>query len=181
MDNVEDVKPSLRTIEQLATRRANRQVATAKWNLNIIMLTYAILATVILLRLDELAVQIVSPIAIAGLAMVWFTAWRRGKRLYKNLYAEELCQLEELFEEGRVELLTSSLLSQREVEILSYVARGYANKEIAFRLKISSNTVKNHVSFIIRKLNVNDRTHAVALAMHNGWMSSQFQVSARSN
>jgi len=181
MDNVEDFKPSLKKIGQLATRRANMQVATAKWNLNIMMFTYAILVTVILLRLDGLAVQIISPIVIVGLAIICFVAWRQWKRLYKDLYAEELCQLEELFEEYRVETLTSQVLSQREVEILSYIARGYANKQIATKLNISANTVKNHVSFIIRKLNVNDRTHAVALAIHNGWMSSQLQLSESYN
>ena len=181
MNRVEDVKSSRKKIEQLASRRANRQVATAKWNLNILVLAYAVLAITILLRLEGVAIEIVSSITVVGLAMIWFMAWRRGKKLYKDLYDEELYQLEELFKEDRVEVSTSSLLSQREMEILGYVARGYANKQIAAKLEISSNTVKNHVSFILRKLNVNDRTQAVLLAINQGWLPSQFGVPSRSN
>jgi len=62
-------------------------------------------------------------------------------------------------------------LSQREVEILKYVAEGNPNKGIAVALDISEQTVKNHITSIMRKLNANDRTHAVVLAMRNGWIN----------
>jgi DNA-binding NarL/FixJ family response regulator len=61
-------------------------------------------------------------------------------------------------------------LSNREVEVLDYIARGNSNKEIARALKISDQTVKNHITSILRKLAVNDRTAAVVLALRRGWI-----------
>jgi DNA-binding NarL/FixJ family response regulator len=64
-------------------------------------------------------------------------------------------------------------LTQREAQILTYIAQGNSNKQIAYILDISEQTIKNHVSSILRKLNANDRAHAVALAMRNGWLSAE--------
>lgn len=64
-------------------------------------------------------------------------------------------------------------LTNRETQILTYVAEGNSNKEIAYILKISEQTIKNHVSAILRKLNANDRAHAVALALRSGWISPE--------
>lgn len=63
-----------------------------------------------------------------------------------------------------------SPLSTREVEILDYIARGNSNKEIAKSLKISDQTVKNHITSILKKLSVNDRTAAVVHALRHGWI-----------
>ena len=51
------------------------------------------------------------------------------------------------------------------MEILQYVARGYSNKEIATDLNISRQTVKNHMTAILRKLTVDDRTQAALYAL----------------
>lgn len=64
-------------------------------------------------------------------------------------------------------------LTKRETEILTYVAEGNSNKEIARILTISEQTIKNHVSAILRKLNANDRAHAVALALRSGWITPE--------
>ena len=64
-------------------------------------------------------------------------------------------------------------LTKRETQILTYVAEGNTNKEIAHILSISEQTIKNHVSAILRKLNANDRAHAVALALRSGWISPE--------
>ena len=64
-------------------------------------------------------------------------------------------------------------LTPKELEILTYVASGYMNKQIAYKLSISEQTIKNHMSSILRKLDANDRTQAVVLAMHYGWISPQ--------
>ena len=64
-------------------------------------------------------------------------------------------------------------LTKRETQILTYIAEGNSNKEIARTLDISEQTIKNHVSAILRKLNVNDRAHAVALALRNGWIKPE--------
>jgi len=63
-----------------------------------------------------------------------------------------------------------SPLTPREVEILDCVARGNSNKEIAVFLGISDQTVKNHITSILRKLQVNDRTQAVIYALRHGWI-----------
>ena len=65
---------------------------------------------------------------------------------------------------------THSPLSNREVEILDYIAGGNSNKEIAKSLKISDQTVKNHITSILKKLSVNDRTAAVVHALRHGWI-----------
>lgn len=63
-----------------------------------------------------------------------------------------------------------SPLSPREIEILDCVAQGNSNKEIARLLGISDQTVKNHITSILRKLAVNDRTQAVIYALKQGWI-----------
>jgi DNA-binding NarL/FixJ family response regulator len=58
-------------------------------------------------------------------------------------------------------------LSYRERQILTYISEGNTNKEIAQLLGVSEQTVKTHVSAILRKLSAHDRAHAVALALQN--------------
>jgi DNA-binding NarL/FixJ family response regulator len=59
-------------------------------------------------------------------------------------------------------------LSERELEILAWIARGYSNKEIASQLFIAEGTVKNHVTHILGKLGVRDRTQAALKARELG-------------
>lgn len=62
----------------------------------------------------------------------------------------------------------SAHLTDRELEIVQWIARGKANKEIGEILTLSENTVKNHVKSILSKLNAKDRTHAVTEALKRG-------------
>ena len=62
-------------------------------------------------------------------------------------------------------------LSDREMEVLACVVRGMSNKEIANLLGISHQTVKNHVTAILRKFGVEDRTQAVVFALKRGWVT----------
>ena len=64
--------------------------------------------------------------------------------------------------------IRTDLLSGREVEVLQLMASGAANKEIASALSLSESTVKTHVSNILGKLEVNDRTEAVTWALQKG-------------
>jgi DNA-binding NarL/FixJ family response regulator len=64
-------------------------------------------------------------------------------------------------------------LSPREMEILQQIAQGKSNKEIAYELGISRQTVKNHMTSILRKLAVNDRTQAAIYALRHGWIRLQ--------
>jgi DNA-binding NarL/FixJ family response regulator len=66
------------------------------------------------------------------------------------------------------EHLTDEDLSEREIEVLRHVAAGEANKQIAAQLSISEETVKAHLRNVMAKLNANDRTHAVTIAMKRG-------------
>ena len=58
-------------------------------------------------------------------------------------------------------------LTKREMEILTQIAGGMFNKEIAMNLNISERTVKNHISNIFKKIDVSDRTQAAVFAIRN--------------
>ena len=64
--------------------------------------------------------------------------------------------------------LIASKLSERELGVLRLLARGLNNKEIAERLFLSEGTVRNHVSAILAKLDVSDRTQAAVIAIRHG-------------
>jgi DNA-binding NarL/FixJ family response regulator len=66
-------------------------------------------------------------------------------------------------------------LSEREMEVLNCVVQGMSNKEIASALGISHQTVKNHVTSILRKFGVDDRTQAVVYALRRGWVKLKSQ------
>lgn len=74
--------------------------------------------------------------------------------------------------EADVDFSLFSPLSDREIEVLEKIAAGSSNKEIADTLSISTQTVKNHISSILRKLSLNDRTQAVIYALRRGWIDA---------
>lgn len=80
-----------------------------------------------------------------------------GKRLVPPEVAERLS-----------EHFPQIALTAREVEVLSYVAQGLANRDIAERLGTASGTIKMHVQNILEKLGAADRTHAVMIAVRRG-------------
>ena len=95
------------------------------------------------------------------------------------LLNEEVLEIQPLplvrAEQLAVELRTDShgldeLLSKRELEILIAIASGNSNKEISRLLEISDQTVKNHITSILRKTVVTDRTAAVVYALRKGWI-----------
>jgi DNA-binding NarL/FixJ family response regulator len=69
------------------------------------------------------------------------------------------------------------LLSEREQQVLSLIARGQSNTEIAADLHISDHTVKTHVVSILRKLSLRDRVHAVIFAYESGLTDRAVPVS----
>lgn len=62
-------------------------------------------------------------------------------------------------------------LSDREMQVLTWLVKGMSNKEIATELNISHQTVKNHITAILRKFGVDDRTQAVVYALKRGWIT----------
>lgn len=86
-----------------------------------------------------------------------------GKRLMPQEVAERLS-----------EYFPQVALTPREIEVLRYVARGMANKEIAHQLGTASGTVKMHVQNILAKLGASDRTHAVTIALERGILHLDF-------
>jgi two-component system, NarL family, response regulator DegU len=78
-----------------------------------------------------------------------------------------LQQFQELSSRSESEAFISPL-TPREIEILQYIAQGFLNKQIAAELGISEQTIKNHVTSILRKLNANARTEAVVVAIKQG-------------
>ena len=65
---------------------------------------------------------------------------------------------------------TFSPLTNREMEVLEQIIEGMSNKEIAHRLGISHQTVKNHITSILSKMNLSDRTQAAIYALRHGWV-----------
>lgn len=64
--------------------------------------------------------------------------------------------------------LPGSVLTAREMEVLSLIVGGFPNKQIAYKLNIAEHTVKNHVKNILAKLGVADRTQAATAAIQRG-------------
>lgn len=62
------------------------------------------------------------------------------------------------------------ILTKRECQVLQLMAEGNSNRAISESLYISEKTVKNHVSNVLQKMKVNDRTQAVVMAIRNGWV-----------
>lgn len=62
-------------------------------------------------------------------------------------------------------------ITDRHLEILANAARGRTNRQIGVELGISERTVRNHMREILRRLATRDRTHAVVVAIGNGWIA----------
>jgi DNA-binding NarL/FixJ family response regulator len=72
--------------------------------------------------------------------------------------------------EDMQEIKSKSPLTERELQILQFLADGSSNNEIAKELSLSQHTIKTHVGNILHKLSVDDRTQAVVKALREGWV-----------
>jgi len=123
---------------------------------------------------------IVGSVAVLGLVMIWLFTSLRVRKLEKQFYQQEMHDYTELlsseprnnFSEEALGSVSATKvpLTKRELEILIQMAASKRNKEIAYALGISQMTVKNHISHIYEKLEVDDRTAAVLLALRHGWI-----------
>src|SRR5688572_17727751 len=107
-----------------------------------------------------------------------YQALRAGARGYllKDIPTDEILAAIRSVHEGRrcippaiaarmAERIRHSDLTPREIDVLKLIAKGFSNKQIGERLGIAEATVKNHVVSLLGKLGVQDRTHAVTLAL----------------
>ncbi len=93
-------EPAREEMKRVAVRRAKERARIARWDLDVAVFLFVVLIIVIILLFQDISIEIVAPIAIFGLAMVWITGWRRGQHLYRSFYEEELVRLEKEMEEA---------------------------------------------------------------------------------
>ncbi len=80
-------------IEMAAARRAGDRANAGRWSLEVAVFLFAVLIIVIILLSEGFGVELVGPIALVGLCLVWLMGWTQGKRLYQRFYDEELQNL----------------------------------------------------------------------------------------
>lgn len=79
-------------VTRKAARRARDRANAARWDINVATTLFAVLIVVVILVSQDTRIEIAAPIAVAGLAVAWLMGWRKGKRLYQDLYREELAR-----------------------------------------------------------------------------------------
>jgi DNA-binding CsgD family transcriptional regulator len=175
-------------IEAEASQIAKEQVSGGMWNMQIVIFAYAISIATMIMAFRGVRIEIIATCSIVGLSVIWIWGRLRYKKLYKRLYQNEIRHLQELVnmddsinfevisnpaaENIKVLRLGKSSLTLRQREILSYVAAGHSNKQIAAKLNLSERTIKNQLGYVYKKLNVDNRTQAVLVSIRNGWIPS---------
>jgi len=97
-------------VEQAAAQRARDRARNARWDLNIAIFLFAVLILVIILATyTKMGIEVVAPIAIFGLVMVWLVGWRRGRELYQRFYSEELANLEQELKKTTKEVVEKTI------------------------------------------------------------------------
>lgn len=100
MDEAEVTERVSLEMEQTAIQRARIRSRAARWDIDVAVFFFAVLALVIMLLFARIAIEVVAPVAIFGLAIGWLMGWRKGQQLYRIFYDEELANLmRELLEE----------------------------------------------------------------------------------
>jgi len=86
-------------IKQQAAKRAAARARIARWDLDVAVFLFVVLILVIILLFQGIGIEVVAPVAIFGLSVVWLIGWRRGRQLYQGFYNEELAKLKQELEE----------------------------------------------------------------------------------
>ena len=174
-------------ITALLRKAAHDRAALMKRNTQTTLVLYGLFATVLLLRLVRANIVLVSLLAGLGLGVLWILLRVRWQRLEERLLKEEMERHAEILSTKREtppavfepDPPADRPLSVREIEVLTGVADGRSNKEIAAQLCISDQTVKNHLAHIMTKLEVHDRTSAALCAVSHGWISQSHSIPGR--
>jgi DNA-binding CsgD family transcriptional regulator len=175
-------------IEAEAAQIAKEQVSSGMWNMQIVIFAYAISIATMIMAFRGVRIEIIAVCSIVGLSVIWIWGRLRYKKLYKRLYQNEIRHLQELANtdsfitseeinnpavgNAKVLRMVKSPLTLRQREILSHIAAGRSNKQIAVKLNLSERTVKNQLGYIYKKLNVENRTQAILVSIRNGWIPS---------
>lgn len=77
-------------IEAKSAKSAAEKARVARWDLNVAVFLFAVLIIVIILLFQGIGLEVVAPVAVFGLSMVWLVGWKRGRELYRDFYEEEL-------------------------------------------------------------------------------------------
>jgi len=116
-----EVSEQVEEINQTAATRAKVRARVARWDLNVAIFLFAVLIIVIILLFQGIGIEVVAPIAVFGLVMVWLVGWRRGRELYESFYDEELAKLEQELEkkekkkekEGKIEKAVEETIDEK--------------------------------------------------------------------
>jgi len=111
MEGTEETQTAVRNeeVERLAAKRARERARIARWDLDVAVFLFVVMIIVIILLFQGIGIEIVAPVAILGLVLVWLVGWRRGKQLYEGFYEEELAKLEQAADKKATETIEETI------------------------------------------------------------------------
>ena len=104
MSEAEVTKQVSPEMERVAAQRARDRAKAARWDLDVAVFFFAILATVMILLFQGIGGEVTAPAGIFGLGMGWLMGWRKGKQAYARFYDEELSKVEKDLEKTMLSL-----------------------------------------------------------------------------
>jgi predicted membrane chloride channel (bestrophin family) len=99
-----------------AVREAKDKARAGMWDLNIAIFLFTVLIIIIFLLFQQIGIEIVGPVAIFGLAMVWLVGWKRQRQLYERFYKERLEEIEQELEaeiKGTIEEVIDETIEEK--------------------------------------------------------------------
>lgn len=177
-DELNNAGPYRELILRLIRRSAKDRAASQRWSITSVVLLGAIFVIIVLLNFQQVDRWLVAAIALLGLVVLWVFTSLRSRKLEKAFYREEMLECEKILPFESQNGLTGEQpekpletpLTARELDILAQIAEGKTNKAIAHTYKVNESSIKNQVSRILRKLEVDNRTEAVLLALSRRWL-----------
>ena len=116
MDEIDVTKEVSPELAQMAMEEARYRASTARWSLGITIFLFAVLIIIIILLFQGIGIEVVAPVAIFGLAMVWLVGWRQGRSLYHRFYNVELARL---LRESKGTNIDKEALGETEKEVIN--------------------------------------------------------------
>ena len=96
-------------LERAAAQKARDRANAARWNLDVAIFLFAVVIIIIILSFQGIGIEIVAPVAIFGLAMVWLVSWKQGRQLYQRFYDEEISKSEQELKKTVTETVEKTL------------------------------------------------------------------------